>query len=146
MREAGWYDRNGQRKPELPAQAGAPPRPVQTCVRPPPSVLDVPVTVWMRTDEPDVFVELVEVDQIRLERARVKGGVRFQRLRRRLRAERRRKERDYEPSKWVLGGSAETQQTASVPKWREHKSVWINRKLLHLLRKLRYTYGVIWYS
>ena len=101
MREAGWYDRNGQRKPELAAQAGAPPRPVQTCVRPPPSVLDVPVTVWMRTDEPDVFVELVEVDQIRLERARVKGGARFQRLRRRLRAERRRKELDYEARKCI---------------------------------------------
>ena len=98
MREAGWYDRNGQRKPELPAQAGAPLRPVQTCVRPPPSILHVPVTVWMRTDEPDVFVE---VDQIRLERARVKGGARFRRLRRGLRAERRRKDRDYEAHKCI---------------------------------------------
>lgn len=52
----------------------------------------------MRTDERDVFVE---VDQIRLERARVKGGARFQRLRRRLRAERRRKERDYEARKCI---------------------------------------------
>ena len=76
MREAGWYDRNGQRKPELAAQAGAPPRPVQPCVRPPPSVLDVPVTVWMRTDEPDVFVE---VDQIRLERTRFGWSVRVSR-------------------------------------------------------------------
>ena len=50
----------------------------------------------MRTDERDVFVE---VDQIRLERARVKGGARFRR--RRLRAERRRKERDYEARKCI---------------------------------------------